>query len=280
MSLDSVNNGKDNTALYTAGAAAGVGALAGGATGYYTKSILKDDAPTDEFVKKAAKNMQNAMPKEAVDALKQLAEEGKKCKNAAEYRDLLSQIYKTGYSIIPLNDAKNAMLQNSQMFEIMGLKGMDEAKIASATSVDELVEQFGKHFDDVFAGKSVKEIQAAYDKAGLKVAKANVQNILEGIYDFDKKKFLNFDELFDDTPVDKATRKIAQAVKDAASNIKWKAAGIYGGIAAAVLGLGTLIGVNMTQQDNVQPADENAEAQDTQVHDAQAEDVKPEEAQA
>ena len=277
MSLDGVNSSKDNTALYAAGAAAGAGAIAGGATGYYTKSFLKDDAPTDEFVTKASKNMQNAMPKETVDALKQLAEEGKKCKNAAEYKDLLSQIYKTGYSIIPLEDAKNAMAQNSQMFELMGLKGMDEAKIASATSVDELVEQFGKHFDDVFAGKSVKEIQAAYDKAGLKVAKANVINILSQIYDFDKKKFLNFDELFDDTPVDKAARKVAQAVKDAASSIKWKAAGIYGGIAASVLGLGTLIGVNMTKQNKEQVAEEEENAN---VQDAKAEDVKPEEAQA
>jgi len=143
----------------------------------------------------------------------------------------------------------------------MGLKGMDNAKIASANSVDELVEQFGKHFDEVFAGKSVDEIRAAYDKAGLETTKLNVKGVLAKIYDFDKKKFLKFDEIFDNSDVvDKEARKVAQAVKDAAGSIKWKAAGIYGAITAAVLGIGTYIGMNMSSN-NAQNAEATEKSQ-------------------
>lgn len=75
MAVDGVNNSNNNTALYTTGAAL-VGAGAGAGAAYLTKPFLKDDAPTDSFVKKIEDNLtkRNKNLRQEIDNFKNIDE--------------------------------------------------------------------------------------------------------------------------------------------------------------------------------------------------------------
>ncbi len=239
MAVEGVNN--NNAALYAGAGAAVAGGAIGGTTGYFTKSILKDGEPTDEFVKKVGKNVEKEL-KEFFPALKNYGEKLKDAKTADECKNLMIDSYKTMMKDVDLDMVKTALKGNAESFESAGLKGIDTKAIDKASNFDELVDLFSKNFDENFAGKSAKEVRAAYDNIAQKGMKDIVKTGLAAIYDFDKKKFIDIGEL-GDSPIEKFIKKTEKAYKDAASSIKWKAAGIYGGIAAALLGIGTYLGV-------------------------------------
>lgn len=258
MAVDGVNN--NNTAVYAGTGAALAGGAIGGATGYYTKSILKDGEPTDEFVKKVAKNTEKEL-KEMFPGLKNSGQ-FKDAKTADECKNIVVDGYKTVLKDLNLDNAKVAVKNTVDNFESVGLKGINPEAIEKASNLDELVDLVSKNFDENFAGKSAKEVRAAYDSIANKQFKEIVKAGLAAIYDSDKKKFVDFGEL-GDTPIEKFIKKNAKAYKDAASSIKWKAAGIYGGIAAALLGIGTYLGVasGMKAQTPEQAEEQIAETQ-------------------
>lgn len=268
MAVEGVNN--NNAAVYAGTGAALAGGAIGGTTGYFTKSFLKDGEPTDEFVKKVTKNMKKEL-EEFFPDLKAQGDMFKNAKTADECKKIMIDSQKAVLKDIDLDEAKKAIKGNADILESAGLKGIDAKDINKASNLDELLDVYAKNFDENFAGKSVKEINAVYDNIANKKVKPIIKQVLATIYDSDKKKFIDIGKLeLGDTPIEKFLKKTAKAFTDAASSIKWKAAGIYGGIAAALLGLGTYFGVANGMKAQAPEAAEAAEEQIAETQQADA----------
>lgn len=248
MAVEGVNNFNNNNALYAGGAALTAGA-AGGAVGYYTKSLLKDGMPTDTFVNKVGNNIAKIYPEEAVSKLKEFATKLGNAQSIEDMKDINLTTIKDLYSGLNLEEAKLGLLNSIPMDEAIGVKPMNPQEIVEAKDFDELMELVSKNIDEKFAGKTLEELKSTSLATQKEQIKNQVKNLLSTVYDFDKNKFyslkdLGLDNLDAADEMGKLSVKTRNAIVDAARSIKGKAALIYGGISAAVGGIGTFLVLN------------------------------------
>lgn len=241
MSVDSVNNSSNNTGLYTAGGIV-LGAGAGAAAGYYTKSYLKDGAPTDSFCKKLGDNLIETLPEEQKKIYKQVfpivekvtssdvktAEELKNltmdvinsvtadCKTLPEFFDAVNGDNAFGVNLINIEDQE-------LLSKFGDAKSIDEAKQIISTSVE-------KEISTVGLEEAKAQLKGSFDAlkdAGVPFTKKDFgKKVWEAAYDSTKNKLVK-EELSDEA---------FGAVKKTLREVKLKTAGIYGAIGAAVLG--------------------------------------------
>lgn len=237
MSVSGVNNSNNNAGTYAAGAAV-VGGGAAGAYGYFSRPFLKDGAPTDAFIKKMGESMKAELPPEALEFTqaienesKALAETLEKTTSVQEYKNVYVDHLFRNVDDINITDFKAIQQGVFENLEAMGLKATPEVveSFKNAQSVDDLKNVMKGLLDKEFAGKSLDEIKNAAKAQAKELEKQMGKGIFDGFWDSNKKAFVNCEE------------GIGKAVKSAAKKIQLKTAGIYGGIAAAVLGLGTYL---------------------------------------
>lgn len=241
MSVDSVNNSSNNTGLYTAGGIV-LGAGAGAAAGYYTKSYLKDGAPTDSFCKKLGDNVIESLPEEQKKIYKQVspiiekvtssdvktAEELKNlrmdvinsvtadCKTLPEFLDAVNGDNFFGKSLINTEDAE-------LLGKIENAKSIEEAKQIISASVEKEISTVGLEK----AKAQFKAPFVAIEASDTPLSRKGVgKRVWELAYDSTKDKLVK-GELEDEA---------FGAVKKTLREVKLKTAGIYGAIGAAVLG--------------------------------------------
>ena len=260
MSVESVNNSNNNAGLYAAGAAT-IGAGAGAAAGWYSKPFLKDGAPTDSFIKSMNENIKKEMPKEMREFVEDFEGLGKELQkaldNAKSIEELKSSFVNGVFKDIPdniaeegLNILKESISASAETFEQLGVNTEHPEvfeKVKNAESVQELKTVYGEILDKCFDGKTIEEIKNEANKESQKVARQLGKGIFEEYWDSSKKEFVNCEE------------GVGKAIKKAARGIQTKYAAIYGGIAAAVLGIGTYLLTN-----NNKP-EEQPEKVDTQA---------------
>ncbi len=261
--------GNDNrSAVYTA-AGAGVGLLAGGAYGY-TKSLLKDDAPTDAFVKSYLKNdakngienaknaFNEAFKDSDVAALKKELSDNAAKYGLAEVKDADGKVTKDLNAVVEefVKDGDKA-LEKDALKDKMA-KALGDVKSGEAVAPDKLIKlqkaakeladnaddaaktAFVKDNADILkvkdadieatAKKSVSELKQLAEDATKPLSEAKTK-ILE---QFENGKLKNLAEGADD-----AAKAAHKAVKDAAKNVKLWAGAKWAGIGAAVLGAAT-----------------------------------------
>ena len=234
MSVDSVNN-SNNTALYTTSGAV-LGAGAGVAAGYLTKPFLKDDAPTDEFIKKMDSNIKSTLSPEERALANAMESEFSSLLNAFEKAKNVDEIKKVYLDKMFANigdidfetfkDAQALMVEN---FKSMGIKTDTYEKVKQAKSYEEMKSVLSKDFDDTYGGKSLDEVKNMIKAEGADINRKAGKATFEAFWDSSEKKFINCEE------------GVGKAIKKAAQGIQGKYAAIYGAIGAAVLGLTTYL---------------------------------------
>lgn len=241
MTVNSVN-GNSNAGLCALGGAA-VGAGAGAAAAYLTRPFLKDGAPTDEFIKKMDEKVSEAMPedmKQVLQETQKIAKDSEKALNEAKTIQEIKNIFvNSSFKNIPegvpeseLVDTYKSIAKNvADNLKAAGIDVKTEniPELENITTIEGLKEFLGKIFDKEYAGKSVDEIKELMNAENLKLQRQSGKAMFETFWDSSSKKFINCEE------------GVGSAVKKAARSIQGKFALIYGGIAAAVLGLGTYL---------------------------------------
>jgi len=235
MAVESVNN--NNAGYYAAGMAA-IGAGAGVSAAYLTRPFLKDNAPTDEFIKKMNDNIVEALPPDAKEMAKELEKTGTEVQNKINKAKDVKEIKKI-YLDITTSHLTDEMLTlqkeaNVSILESLSQMGVDVKpdqveKFAQCETVDDVKKFMGEIFDNQYKGKSVEEVKQAMKAESETCARQIAKNTFEQFYDTGKKQFVNCEE------------GIGKAVKNAAKSIQGKYAAIYGAIGAAILGIGTLL---------------------------------------
>lgn len=276
--------GNDNrNAVYTA-AGAGAGLLAGGAYGY-TKSLLKDDAPTDTFVKSYLKNdakngIENAkktfeetFKDSDVAALKTELKDNAAKYGLAEVKDADGKVTKNLDAVVEefVKDGDKA-LEKDALKEKMA-KALGDTKSGEAVAPDKLIKlqnaakklandadeaaktAFVKDNADVLkvkdadieatAKKSVSELKQLAEDATKPVADAKTKIMAQ----YENGKLKSLAEGADD-----ATKAAHKAVKDAAKNVKLWAGAKWAGIGVAVLGAATYAYAKLTGGDQADQA--------------------------
>ena len=210
MTVNGVNNSNNNAGAYAAGAAV-VGGAAGAATGYFTKNIVKDGKYTDEFLSQTSKNFLKSDDGKAIKAFVQLDPNSKTFVD--DFCDVLIKHGKT------LGIPESKLVKNDSGLIKLFVNENDPRELFTKI-IDSLNEECGC---DLKLGK---------DNNFAEVLNKKISGDVDEVYDVSKKAFK---EGIDESD------NIIKCVKKAISDVKWKAAGIYGGIAAAVLGLGTYL---------------------------------------
>ena len=234
MSVDSVNN-SNNTALYTTSGAV-LGAGAGVAAGYLTKPFLKDDAPTDEFIKKMDSNIKSTLSPEERALVNAIDSERNSLRNAFEKAKSVDEIKKVYVDKVfayigdidfeTFKDVQDLMAEN---FKSMGIKTDTYEKLKQARSYEEVKNILSKDFDDTYGGKSLDEVKNMIKAEAVDIERKAGKATFESFWDSSEKKFINCEE------------GVGKAIKKAAQGIQGKYAAIYGAIGAAVLGLTTYL---------------------------------------
>ena len=241
MTVDNVN-GNSNAGLYALGGAA-VGAGAGTAAAYLTRPYLKNGAPTDEFIRKMDEKVFEAVPEEAKTAIQEMQKIAKETEKAIGEAKTVQEIknvfVKNTLKNLPegltdrefVETLKPLAEQFGESWKAAGIdvKAENMAEFKNITKVEELEEWLGKIFDKEYAGKTADEIKEMMKSENLKLQRQSGKAMFENFWDSGSKKFVNCEE------------GVGAAVKKAAKSIQGKFALIYGGIAAAVLGLGTYL---------------------------------------
>ena len=239
-SVDSVSN--SNTGAYTIGGAA-LGAIGGGAYGYFSKPWLKDGAPNDAFYRTVAEK--------ALEA----TEEGKAEKTGIILNEALVNAKNA-------DELAKAQADYALKLVEIGAKDADEATRAEGLSIfksslKDLVEdstlpnktELLKQLDEAKSFNDCKPISIAINKAtieategGFEAAKTTAtkalegqitsltekgKKVAEGAWDASKKEF-KLDGLADE---------VKKPINEAMSSMKTKAALKWAGIAAATLGV-------------------------------------------
>lgn len=199
VSQNQVSN-NDNTVRNMA-IATSVGVVGGGATGWMTKKIFKDNDFTDEFVRTVRTKMiiENTVDSKEMEACT---------------ADLLNLLESDNI------DTKNVKKFIKKYAEV--LKDSDEYERISKASDSDLVAVFKEATEGVIEDAK----KAGLDKEGMK-------RKLSKIFDTNKKKF-NIPELKNDNAV-------AKAIKSTITELKAKSAAKWAAGVAAVLGLGTYV---------------------------------------
>ena len=206
--VQSVNNSNNNTALYAAMAGGTIGAVAGHAT----KSILKDGNYTDEFIHQVNKNLVNSDEGKLIKDICSLD------KNSATYLDDCVNTMKKHAAVLGINP-NEVSKTDVDFFKMCGGK-----------------EKFTQYFDEQVSKLSKKigeEIKLGKDTNVLDIMKKHIPEDLDEVFDRTKNAFKS--------GIDEESNTIIKYAKSAQRNLKLKAAGIYGAIGAAALGLTTLL---------------------------------------
>jgi len=274
--VDAVSNRDNRNMVYTA-AGAGAGLLGGGAYGY-TKSLLKDDAPTDAFVKTYMKND----AKNGIEEAKKTFNEAFKDSDAAALKkELTDNAAKYGLAEVKDADGKVTKDLNAVVEEFV--KDGDKA-----LEKDALKEKMAKALGDTQSGKTVnadkliklqkatKELADNADEAARTAFvknNAEVLNIKEADIDATGKKTVaelkqlaedatkpladaktkilaqfedgKLKKLADDA--DEAAKAAYKAVKDAASNTKLWAGAKWAAIGTAAVGAASYLYAKLTE---------------------------------
>ena len=271
--VDSVqNNGTNNTALYTA-LGAGVGAVGGAAYGkYLTKPYLKDNAPSDQFIRTAHDTLNDSNAAKAGEKAKETAKTALKDKEIDALKGELKANAAT-YGLAEVKDSEGKVTKDLDKVieEYVGSES-DKAKLAEkmANSADEAAKKAvqDSHVSGQKLGDAIDEIAKLTDEAkaedikaavkkhaeafGIKAEDADVDGLvgskkaseLKTILE-DKLKstketvesFFSEGKLKAEADIAEDSKPAFKAVKDAIGKLTNKAALKWGGIAAAVLGV-------------------------------------------
>ena len=222
MSVEAVNN--NNTTMYTAGGAL-AGAAIGGTIGHVTKSVLKDGNYTDEFVRTTHKNLMNS-------------DEGKLVKEICQIEE---------NSPTALTECYNAIRKYPKAL------GLDPQEVAKASGDVALAQMFGGNdkvleliagAKDSIKNKCGEELKFGKDTNIEELVKKYVPGDLDEVFDRSKNAFKD--------GVKESENSLLNPAKKAFRSIKLKAAGIYGAIGAAVLGVAGYLFASNKNQDKPQ----------------------------
>ena len=240
MSVENVSN-NSNAGLYAAGAAL-VGGGAGAAVGWYSRPFLKDGAPTDSFIRKAEEKVLEELPenernfvKLAKESISKLAD----AKNADEFKAILKEnIVNKMLDLTTLEEVKSGKFFENKSFQSLGLKisNGERACIEKITkninSMDELKTTVSMLIDNGLSAENFDVIKNHTKKTLQEYnnfCKKDITTTFNDYWDKSKKAFVDCTEGF------------GKDLKSIARGIQGKYAAIYGGITAAVLGLGTYL---------------------------------------
>lgn len=250
MAVDGVNNANSNTGLY-AGSAAVVGGGAGAAYGYFSKPFLKNNEPTDSFIKQVGQNMVKIVPEEAANSINEIAKQANNAKTVEELKTNMITSLRQVFADADIEDAKASIKMAAEMAEAAGVNDVSKAEIESIKNVDDIINLFSKNFDEKYAGKTIEQIREMSKAESDNLLKNSVKSLFNQMWDADKKQFVKIES--DGTPLGDYAVSVRNAVVDAANKIKGKTAAIYGLIGAAVLGLGTLVACMATNKSEKAP---------------------------
>lgn len=274
--VDSVNNNSSNVGLYTA-LGAGVGAVGGGAYGkFLTKPYLKDNAPSDQFIRtahdtiaesnaaKAGEDAKtaatNALKGKDIDALKQKLKNDAATYGLAEVKDSEGNVTKSLDDVI--KEYVGSETDKAKLAEKMANSAEETAKKAaqeahvSGQKIGDAIDEIGKLADDAKADDLKAAVKKHAEAFGIKGEGDALDNAANGVINGKKASDLKAaleDKLKStkDTVADffsegklKAEADIAddsksayKAVKDAIGKMTNKAALKWAGIGAAALGV-------------------------------------------
>ena len=264
-SVDNRNNG--NVGLTTAGSAI-VGGGAGALAGYYSKPWVKDDAPTDTFIKKAGERLVNASDipdaqKEVFKNASSMIDKMKNAKTVEEFKNtILEPINKVLDSYSDINalrtDYPNFSGFNSDFLEFGNINSdVYEQKFANATSIDEYKKVLSEAVEAGINAKGLDKCKQDFAnsidvirKSGIPVTMDDLVNqIFNELYDKDAKKFVKNKDYTENT---------FNIVNDVAKKMQGKAAIIWGSIGAAALGIGGFaVAKAMNHKNSPQPQEKN-----------------------
>ncbi len=228
MSVDSVN-GNNNTSLYT-GIGTVTGAGAGVATGYLTKPFLKNDAPTDEFIKKifnAAKSIAPAEARTIDENAEKTLKNLSKATSIQEFTDIMVNYF------VPsnINNTENALKHLDNLIAYNAFFEMElPEEIRNANSVTDIRQFFSETLKNDFKDKSLDQLKKDIKTLETQSKKLTANIAFSYYWDSDKKKFTNYEG-----------NELGKAIKGVAKRIQGKYAAIYGSIGAAALGIGTYL---------------------------------------
>ena len=248
MPVESVNN--NNAGLYALGAAT-IGAGAGAATAYMTKPFLKDGAPTDEFIKSVGEKMVDEstnVTKEQKIFFKEVAPMYKKIgevTDVEEYKQISNKMIDAcakAYS--DTESLKKALSEGGELSAFIN-GGKTEAELAktieavnNASNIDEIKQILRKNIDDSIATKGFDTIKKEHSELLKAFKDAGIPMSVDDLGKMSIKEVLKDGNLKNEGAL---TEEGFNIIKKAAKSIQGKYALIYGGIAATVLGLGTLL---------------------------------------
>ena len=272
--VDAVQNNNRNT-VYTA-AGLGAGALAGGAWGY-TRPLLKDNAPTDAFVRTYVKNDVGTQ----IDAAKKeiFSDKFKDADVAALKKELKDNAAKYGLAEVKADaDGKGAKSLDEVIEEFAKDTDKDSLKDKMSKAAGDTKSAEFKNTDDMLKLKNAaKELAEDADEAKRLEFVKNNADIL-GVKDADieatgKKTVAELKQMADDATkplanaeskilaqfdngklktlaedADDAAKAAFKAVKDAASNTKLWAGAKWAAAGAAVAGAASYIYAKLTDR--------------------------------
>ena len=218
MAVDGVNN-SNNAGYYALGAAA-IGGGTGAIIGHTTKSILKDGNYTDEFVKAVGDKMLKSDKGKLVVELMQIDEK------SPNYLSQMIDVIKKHHKVLGINP-NDVTKTDVEIAEIFG--GSEKVRELVADAKAKIAAETG---EIITTGKDTNIVDAI---------RRHVPKDLDDVFDRTKNEFKS--------SVKESQNSILEFAQKAQRNLKLKAAGIYGAIGAAVLGLGTLLFAGSKSED-------------------------------
>ncbi len=228
MSVNSVSQKHDHSVRN--GLIAGSVGLAGaGATGYATKSILKDGNYTDEFVNTVHNRLlkSDKFYKHEVASLSMMSVDI----NSPTFLEDFFYVAKENPEIfIDLDPDTTARLRNASKEDWCRFMGDDE-NLNSLKSICSYLQELNRetYGDKITVGKNSNVTE---------FLKKSLSDELDDVYDRAAKAFK--------TDAGEGYKGLIELCKKSVRDVKLKAGAIYGGIAAAVLGIGAYVFTKMT----------------------------------
>ena len=218
MSVNAVSQKHDNS-VRNGLIAGSVGLVGAGTAGYAAKSILKDGNYTDEFVTSFNNKMFQTKDGKALLAICSLDEK------SPTFLDEMVKVIKENAELFEI-DPKEITKSDVDMVKLLG--GEEQVRNLYSGVIDVLKETVG---DELTIGKDTNIVE---------LVKKHVPDDLDEIFDRSKKAFK--------TDISEDSKEALEYAKKSLRNIKLKAGAVYGGIAAAVLGLGAYIYTKMANK--------------------------------
>lgn len=240
MSVDSVSNSNNNTALYTASGAV-LGAGVGVAAGYLTKPFLKDGVPTDSFQKQLGDNLIGTLSEDQKKLIKQCSQFVEKLPNVKNTEELtnltMEYVNQATADCKTVKDFVNSLEVGNNLASFLGLSG--DSQIVEDIAKAKNIEEVKKVISDNISG----DINAK----GFEASKAEMENVFKAFRDAGIP--LTPKELGKatwDLAYDKTDKKLVKGevtdeafaiIKKTMHKVQGKYAAIYGAIGAATLGV-------------------------------------------